>query len=101
MSYAYLGEAVSYWDAFPAPAGWARVLAWGFATVEASRHPDHADGTRVFGFVPMSTQFTVSPEAIYGGFSDSAPHRRTMHPFYRRYHVVGPKTTPYFVWCSV
>ena len=91
VTYAYLGEAANYWDAFPAPERWGRVPAWGFATVEASRHPDQAEGTRVFGLVPMSTQFTVSPEPIYGGFSDSAPHRRTMHPFYRRYRVVGPE----------
>ena len=90
VTYAYLGETVNYWDAFPAPEGWGRVPAWGFATVEASRHPDHAEGTRVFGLVPMSTRFTVAPEPEYGGFSDSAPHRRTMHPFYRRYRVVGP-----------
>lgn len=91
VTYAYLGESVNYWDAFPAPAGWGRVPAWGFATVEASRHPDYAEGTRVFGFVPMSTQLTVSPEPAYGGFSDSAPHRLMMHPFYRRYRVVGPE----------
>lgn len=91
VTYAYLGETAGYWDAFPAPAGWGRVPAWGFATVEASRHPDHAEGTRVFGLLPMSTQLTVSPEPAYGGFSDSAPHRRTMHPFYRRYRVVGPE----------
>lgn len=91
VTYAYLGEAVNFWDAFPAPAGWGRVPAWGFATIEASRHPGHAEGTRVFGLVPMSTQLTVSPEPAYGGFSDSAPRRRTMIPFYRRYGVVGPE----------
>ncbi len=91
VTYAYLGESVNYWDAFPAPAGWGRVPAWGFATIEASRHPDYAEGTRVFGLVPMSTQLTVSPEPAYGGFSDSAPHRWTMLPFYRRYRVVGPE----------
>ena len=90
VTYAYLGEAANYWDAFPAPAGWGRVPAWGFSTVEASRHPDYAEGTRAFGLVPMSTRFTVSPEPAHGGFSDSAPHRRTMIPFYRRYRVVGP-----------
>lgn len=91
VAYAKLGELLHYYDAFPAPDGWARVPAWGFATVEASRHPDHAEGTRVFGLLPMSTRFTVSPEPTYGGFSDSAPHRRTMHPFYRRYRFVGPE----------
>ena len=90
VTYAYLGEAANYWDAFPAPAGWGRVPAWGFATVEASRHPDHAEGTRVFGLVPTSTQLVVSPEPAHGGFSDSAPHRRRMIPFYRRYRVGGP-----------
>lgn len=91
VAYAKLGELLHYYDAFPAPDGWARVPAWGFATVEASRHPDHAEGTRVFGLLPMSTRLTVSPEPTYGGFSDSAPHRRTMHPFYRRYRFVGPE----------
>lgn len=91
VTYAYLGEAVNYWDAFPAPAGWGRIPAWGFATIEASRHPDHLEGARVFGLLPMSTQFTLSPVPAFGGFSDSAPHRQSMLPFYRRYRRVGPK----------
>lgn len=55
VTYAALGDALGYWRFFPAPEGWGRVPVWGFADVARSRHPDLAEGERVFGFLPMST----------------------------------------------
>ena len=43
VTYAVMGEAMSYWDFFPAEDGWGRVPMWGFAEVEASE----ADGVEV------------------------------------------------------
>src|SRR5215216_7339044 len=31
VTYAALGEAMHYWDFFPAPDGWGRIPVWGFA----------------------------------------------------------------------
>ena len=36
VTYAVMGEAMSYWDFFPAEDGWGRVPMWGFAEVERS-----------------------------------------------------------------
>ena len=36
VTYAVFGEAMSYWDFFPAEDGWGRVPMWGFAEVERS-----------------------------------------------------------------
>ena len=40
ITYAVFGEAMRYWDFFPAAEGFGRVPVWGFATVEASNRPD-------------------------------------------------------------
>ncbi|MDI1364128.1 MAG: DUF2855 family protein, partial [bacterium] len=49
ITYAVFGEAMRYWDFFPAAQGFGRVPVWGFATVEASNHPDIAVGQRFYG----------------------------------------------------
>src|SRR5207302_2049994 len=36
VTYAQFGDAMHYWDFFPAGDGWGRVPLWGFAEVEAS-----------------------------------------------------------------
>ena len=43
ITYAVMGEAMSYWDFFPAEEGWGRVPMWGFAEVERSE----AEGVEV------------------------------------------------------
>ncbi|MCI0383173.1 DUF2855 family protein [Streptomyces sp. CNQ085] len=89
-TYARLGESeLPFFDAFPGPEGRGRVPAWGYARVEESRHPDIAEGTRCFGFLPLSTHvvLTVSPTA--GGFADTTAERDYLHPWYRRYLSAG------------
>ena len=36
VTYAVMGEAMNYWNFFPAADGWGRVPMWGFAEVERS-----------------------------------------------------------------
>ena len=36
VTYGVFGEAMSYWDFFPAAQGWGRIPVWGFAEVERS-----------------------------------------------------------------
>jgi NADPH:quinone reductase-like Zn-dependent oxidoreductase len=86
ITYAMFGEAMSYWSFFPAAAGWGRVPVWGFAEVAASEVPELATGTRVFGYLPPSTQLLVAPAHVSAhGFTDASAHRATLPPAYNRY----------------
>ncbi len=49
VTYAVFGEAMSYWDFFPAEQGWGRVPMWGFAEVERSEAEGVEPGTRSTG----------------------------------------------------
>jgi hypothetical protein len=62
VTYAVAGDMLAYWNFFPAAAGWGRVPVWGFADVLRSRHSGVEEGTRIFGYLPMSTHLTVQPE---------------------------------------
>src|SRR5919197_5809788 len=75
ITYAVMGDGLGYWRLFPAPAGWGRIPAWGYARVIASRSPALDLGRRVFGLVPMGTHVTVRPTAHALGFVDAAEHR--------------------------
>jgi NADPH:quinone reductase-like Zn-dependent oxidoreductase len=87
ITYGVFGEAMQYWNFFPAsdPA-WGRIPVWGFADVIQSRCPDIEEGTRVYGYLPMSTEFTVLAGRVDNrGFTDVAEHRQPMAGTYNRY----------------
>ena len=86
LTYAVFGDMMQYWNFFPAPEGRGRVPVWGFATITESRAPGLAEGRKVYGYLPMSTAFTVDAGAVKsGGFNDMAAHRQPMSPFYNQY----------------
>ena len=85
VTYATQGDRLGYWQVFPAPDGWGRIPAWGYARAVASRSPALAEGQLVFGFVPMGGHFTVSPRPHRIGFVDAAPHRAGLSPVYNLY----------------
>lgn len=89
VTYAVMGDRLGYWQLFPAPAGWGRIPAWGYARVVASRAPALAEGGRVFGLVPMGRYVTVRPAVHPIGFVDTAPHRAGLSPVYNQYLSVG------------
>ena len=65
VTYGVMGEAMSYWDFFPAADGWGRMPVWGFAEVERSEADGVAAGTRVYGYLPPSSHLLVTPgEAV-------------------------------------
>src|SRR4051794_40539132 len=71
VTYAVFGDAMQYWDFFPAPPGFGRVPLWGFADVVASRAAGVAEGTRVYGYLPTSSHLVVEPvKADERGFRD-------------------------------
>jgi len=86
ITYAVMGETMSYWNFFPAREGWGRVPVWGFANVVRSSHADIKEGQRFYGYYPMSSYLIVEPEAVSpGGFTDGASHRNPLPPIYNRY----------------
>src|SRR4051812_9492094 len=90
VTYAVMGEAMSYWDFFPAEEGWGRVPTWGFAEVEASEVDGVGPGTRVYGYLPPSSHLLVRPVSVSGGgFADGSPHRAKLPSAYHRYLSSG------------
>lgn len=86
VSYAVFGEAMRYWDFFPAADGWGRVPMWGFADVAESSVEGLEAGARVFGYLPPSNHLAVRPEgADARGFVDASPHRVHLPAVYNRY----------------
>jgi NADPH:quinone reductase-like Zn-dependent oxidoreductase len=90
VTYAVLGDAMSYWDFFPAVDGWGRVPMWGFAEVERSEADGVEPGARVYGYLPPSTHLAVVPAgADERGFLDGAPHRASLPSAYQRYSATA------------
>ena len=48
ITYGAFGDAMKYWDFFPAPDGWGIIPVWGFATVTESRALGFAPGERYY-----------------------------------------------------
>jgi Protein of unknown function (DUF2855) len=86
VTYAVMGEAMSYWNFFPAPDGWGRVPMWGFAEVERSEAEGVEGGARLYGYLPPSSHLVVTPAAAGpSGFADASPHRAELPSAYHRY----------------
>jgi Protein of unknown function (DUF2855) len=90
ITYAKFGDAMSYWNFFPAEDGWGRVPMWGFAEVASSRHDELAEGVRVYGYLPPSTELLVTPRRVGPhGFTDASPHRAHLPSPYNAYAAVS------------
>ena len=85
VTYARLGDAMRYWNFFPADEGWGRVPLWGFADVEASNIDGVAVGSRFYGYLPSSSHLVVRPEVSYAGFRDASEHRAELPSPYNIY----------------
>ncbi len=91
VTYAVLGDALRYWDFFPAsdPATWGRIPVWGFADVIATSLDDLPEGTRVYGYLPMSTHLLVTPGRVNPrAFVDVSPHRAALPSAYNGYQRI-------------
>jgi hypothetical protein len=90
ITYAAFGEAMAYWQFFPAREGYGRVPVWGFADVARSRHDAIRAGERVYGYFPMSTHLVVDADRVRDeSFVDAAPHRAKLPPVYNQYVRLG------------
>ncbi|HSV35215.1 MAG TPA: DUF2855 family protein [Ramlibacter sp.] len=87
ITYAAFGDAMNYWQFFPTgEAGWGIVPVWGFGTVVQSLHPAVAVGEKLYGYWPMASQAVLQPDRVgETGFSDAAPHRKSLHAVYNQY----------------
>lgn len=86
VTYAAFGDAMKYWDFFPAKNGLGCVPVWGFADVIESNCDTVKVGERFYGYYPMATHLRVTPAKVSPvGFFDAAPHRAHLSPIYNFY----------------
>lgn len=86
VTYAAFGDAMKYWNFFPASEGQGFVPVWGFATVVDSTLDDIAVGDKYYGYFPMASHLIVSPaKNSPAGFFDSKEHRAELSPVYNYY----------------
>lgn len=89
ISYALSGDMIGYWRFFPTRDGWGRIPAMGYADVVASSHPEVAEGTRCFGFYPMSRYLTIQPGKVStANITDGVAHRADIAAVYNQYAPV-------------
>lgn len=95
ITYGVVGERIGYWKFFPAPDGWGIIPVWGFADVVETRHPEIAQGDRLYGYFPMGTHLVMRPDRVKAErLFDAAPHRAELPPVYNSYARV--KAEPHF-----
>ena len=87
ITYAAFGEAMKYWQFFPAPdPAWGCLPVWGFAVVSESRAEGVSVGQRVYGYFPAGTHLVVTPGRVSAaGFVDTAAHRQELAAAYQSY----------------
>jgi hypothetical protein len=86
VTYALMGDAMHYWDFFPAEPGLGLVPLWGFADVVASRTDGVEVGIRVYGYLPPSSHLLVQPVRVdERGFRDGSANREALPSPYNVY----------------
>ena len=90
ITYAMLGDAMKYWQLFPAPDGFGNIPVWGFGDVIVSKHPQVAEGERLFGYFPMATHLVIeAADVSKRSLRDGAAHRQSVAPVYNAYARVS------------
>jgi hypothetical protein len=86
ITYGVVGEAIGYWQFFPAEPGWGNIPVWGIGEVAASQHPDVAKGERLYGYFPMASQLVIRPDRLNAArIVDGSAHRAKLPPVYNSY----------------
>lgn len=92
VTYGAMGEAMKYFEFFPAEDGWGKVPAWGYADVVTSKAEGIESGARIFGFLPMASHVVFEPGKVTdSGFVDEAAHRAGLPAVYNRYGFATAK----------
>lgn len=88
VTYAVMGESMSYWNFFSSPGEWGVLPVWGFAEVEQSNADGVEVGARVYGYLPAASQLLLTPGDVSDrGFVDASPNRAELPSAYHRYLV--------------
>ncbi len=87
VTYAAFGEAMKYWNFFPASEeAFGVIPVWGFGTVVESDAEGLKIGDRFYGYYPFGSHVAVEPVRVAAsGFVDGAAHRQPMAPIYSQY----------------
>lgn len=86
VSYATSGDALGYWNFYPAEEGWGIVPVWGMADVVESRCPGIEAGERLYGYWPMASHAVLKPGRVKpASFRDVSPHREDLAAVYNQY----------------
>lgn len=95
VTYGAFGEAMKYWNFFPAPDGWGIIPVWGFATVTDSRVLGLAAGDRFYGYWPMASDAVLTPGRLRPhGFNEVSPHREGLAAAYNSYDAADRLCAP-------
>lgn len=88
VTYGVIGDLIGYWRFFPTTAeGRGVIPLWGFADVVESTLDALPAGTRVYGYLPMSSHLVVRAKLTSAGFVDTADHRADLPAVYNSYLV--------------
>lgn len=88
ITYGLASRQLGYWEFFPHDGDYGRIPVWGFADIVASAHPDVAVGTRLYGYLPMSTHLEIEPGKVSpGGMMDMSEARQGKAPIYNGYAI--------------
>ena len=91
VTYALLGQALRYWDLFPAEPGWGRIPVWGYLRVLSSGVPGVEPGRRAYGLCPMATHVVLRPDRVgRSTFSEGSPSRKGLSSVYNVYSWADP-----------
>lgn len=89
VTYAVFADFAGYWNFFPTGEDTlGRVPHWGFAKIVESTVDTLPTGTRVYGYLPCSSDLVIQPGKFDPyGFYDLSPHRAELPHFYNRLHL--------------
>ncbi len=96
ITYAAFGQAMKYWQFFPAPDSAMGCLpVWGYARVVESRADGLEVGRRCYGYWPAGTHLVVQPSRVSArGFTDGAAHRQELAAIYNQYSSTDSGAAP-------
>jgi hypothetical protein len=90
VTYGVIGDLIGYWKFFPTTSeGRGVIPLWGFADVVDSTLDALPPGTRVYGYLPMSSHLVVRARLTSSGFVDTADHRASLPAVYNSYLVTS------------
>jgi hypothetical protein len=86
ITYADLGDKMSYWKFFPTDAGFGLLPIWGFARVLESTLAEFPIGMRAYGYWPLADHSILQPAWLgTSNFADQSEQRAALPAVYQLY----------------